>query len=85
MCHSFMLSDKLFPSHQLQEEIKRDNDDFHNWIWKSCANSAYGAFISIAMAHGWVEGMKQAGVMLILTMLIQVCVREGGRGERMCE
>ena len=67
-----MIFTKDTPEKQAVEEIKQANDDFHNWIWKSCAGSAYGAFISIAMAQGFLQAVKQAGVMLILTMLIQV-------------
>ena len=67
-----MVFTKETPEKQAIEEIKQNNEDFHNWIWKSCACSAYGAFISIAMAQGFVEAVKQAGVMLVLTMLIQV-------------
>eukprot|EP00802_Teleaulax_amphioxeia_P008100 Tamp_08108.p1 GENE.Tamp_08108~~Tamp_08108.p1 ORF type:complete len:688 (-),score=86.46 Tamp_08108:317-2224(-) len=56
---------------QLEVE-KKFNADFKKWIWRPCSQNAYGAFLCIAMSEGLVQAIKQVGIMLSLTIIIQL-------------
>jgi len=47
-------------------------EDFQKWIWKSVSDNAYSAFVSIALHDGLATAISQCGVLLIITVFIQL-------------